>query len=214
VGAAQVSFLNTSGNTETSVLGLGAEAKHKGDSPWSVVMKAAVNRGSVAGKENLSNLMGSLRGARALNDRTDFFVETGYARDTFAGIDSRFGGELGIARKLSITEPHLLTVEAGLGFAHEVRLPAKVGKDFATGRAGLNYKYVISKTADFQEQANAIANFSNGKDWRFTNVASLTAAMNSRFSLKLSHALSRLNTPPVGKKKTDTTIAAALVAKF
>jgi hypothetical protein len=26
--------------------------------------------------------------------------------------------------------------------------------------------------------------------------------------------LSRLNTPPAGKKKTDTTIAAALVAKF
>jgi len=214
VGAAQVSFLKTSGNTETSVLGLGVEAKHKGESPWSIAMKAAVNRGSVAGEQNLNNLMGSLRAARALNERTDLFAEAAYARDTFAGIDSRIGGELGIARRLSISEPHLLTVEAGLGFAHEVRLPAKRAADFATGRAGLTYKYVISKTSDFQNQASAVANLSDSKDWRFTNLASLTAAINSRFSLKLSHALSRFNFPPAGKKKTDTAIAAALVAKF
>jgi len=213
-GSAQASFLNTSGNTETSVLGLGAEAKYKGESPWSLALKAALNQGSDAGEENLRNLMGSVRVARALNEKTDLFLETGYARDTFAGIDSRYGGGLGIARRLTTTGKHLLAVEAGLGFTHEVRLPEKIGKDFASGRAGLNYKFVISKTADFQNQFNATANFSDGEDWRLANVASLTSAIDSRFSLKLSHTLAHLNTPPFGKKQTDTTIAAALVAKF
>lgn len=41
-----------------------------------------------------------------------------------------------------------------------------------------------------------------------------TAGIRGRFALKLSHALARLNTPPLGKRKTDTIIAAALVAKF
>lgn len=213
-GAAQVSFLSTSGNTDTSVLGVGGEARYKGASPWSIGAKSALNRGSVAGKENLRNITATLRAGRALSDRTELFVESGYAEDTYAGIDSRVGGEAGIARKLSLTEPHLLSVEGGLGFAHEVRLPKKTANDFATARAGLAYKYVISKTADFQNQSNLTLNLSESKDWRWTNVAALTAALSSRFSIKVSHTLSRLNTPPSGKKKSDTAVAAALVAKF
>lgn len=213
-GAAQVSFLGTRGNTRTSVLGLAAEARHKGSSPWSVGAKAAFNRGSAAGTENLRNLFGVLRAARAISERTDLFVETAYAEDTYAGIDSRFGGELGVSRKLSVSEPHLLSVEVGLGAVREVRLPGKIARTFATARGGFTYKYVISKNADFQEQFGLTANLNDTKDWRLTHIASLTAAIRGRFALKLSHALGRLNTPPLGKRKTDTIIAAALVAKF
>ncbi len=213
-GAGQVSFLRTSGNTETSVLGLASELKYEGTSPWSVAAAVAVNRGSVSGEENLRNLAASLRGARALDPRTDLFVEVAYAEDIYAGIDSRVGAELGLARKLRIGEPHLLSVEGGLGFAREVRLPEKVVDNFAFGRAGLTYKYVISKTAEFQNQASYIANLKETPDWRLMNVAALTAALNVRFSLKLSHTVSHLNTPPLGKKKTDTVMAAALVTKF
>lgn len=213
-GAAQVSFLGTRGNTQTSVLGLGAEAKYKGSSPWSVAAKAALSRGSSGGEENLRNLTAVLRGGRALDDRTDLFIEAGYAEDIYAGIDSRLGGELGLSRKLSVKEPHLLSVEAGIGGAHEVRLPGKAARDFASARAGLSYKYVISKNADFQEQSAFTSNLNDSKDWRLTHTASLTAALNARFALKLSHSIARLNAPPAGKKKTDTVVAATLVAKF
>jgi putative salt-induced outer membrane protein YdiY len=57
-------------------------------------------------------------------------------------------------------------------------------------------------------------NLSDSQDWRFTNAAALTAALNARFSMKLSYNVAHLNTPPPGKKQTDTTAAAALVAKF
>lgn len=213
-GAAQISFLQTRGNTDTSVFGLGAEIKYKGSSPWAIGAKGFLNRGSVDGNENLKNLAAALRGSRALDARTDLFVEGAYAEDKYAGIDSRVAGELGLARKLTITEPHLFAIEVGFGLAHEVRLPGKVERDFGFGRGGLSYKWVISKTADFQNQANYIANLKQSSDWRFGNVAALTAALRSKFSLKLVHTLSHLNSPPPGKKKTDTTIAAALVAKF
>jgi putative salt-induced outer membrane protein YdiY len=196
------------------VLGLGGEAKYKGASAWSVGAKAALTRGSASGKENLKNLLALLRASRSLDDRTDLFVEAGYAEDTYAGIDSRFGGETGLSRKLTFSEPHLFSVEAGVGAVHEVRLPGKTGKNFATARGGLTYKYAISKNADFQEQFAFTENLSDSKDWRLTHTASLTAAIKGRFALKLSHSLGRLNAPPLGKKKTDTVMAAALVAKF
>jgi len=193
---------------------VGAEAKHKGASPWSVGAKAAFNRGSTGGDENLRNLLGVLRAGRALNEKTELFVETAYAEDKYAGIDSRFGGEAGLSRKLSVTEPHLLSIEAGLGGAHEVRLPGKTARNFATARAGLAYKYVISKNANFQEHAAFVENLNDTKDWRLAHIAGLTASLTARFALKLSHSLLHLNTPPTGKKKTDTVIAAAVVANF
>ncbi len=213
-GAAQASFLKTSGNTDTSVLGLGADVKYKGTSPWSVSAKTALSRGSFNGEENLRNFTAGLRGGRSLNPKTEVFLGADYAEDIYAGIDSRVGGEAGVSRKLSASEPHLLSVEAAFGFTHEVRLPARIGDDFAVGRAGIIYKYVISKTADLQNQFNFIANLNETDDWRLTNVAALTAALDSRFSLKLSYAIGHLNTPPFRKVKTDQTMSAALVAKF
>lgn len=213
-GAAQVSFLKTTGNTETSMLGLAGDAKYKGASPWSIAMKAGLARGSEGGVENLRKFAASVRGGRAFNDRTELFIEAAYAEDIYAGIDSRFGGEAGVSHKLTLTGKHLVSVEAGLGATHEVRLPGKIASDFATGRGGLNYKFVISKNADFQNQTGFTANLSDSEDWRLTNATSLTAALNSRFSMKLLYNVSHLNTPPPGKKKTDTTASAALVAKF
>jgi len=213
-GTGQVSFLRTSGNTETSVLGLASELQYKGESPWSAAAKAAINRGSVSGEENLRNLAASLRGGRALNERTDFFLELAYAEDIYSGIDSRFETQLGVTRALVTTAPHSLSIEGGVGYAHEVRLPLKVAEDFAFGRGRLTYKHTISKTADFQNQTSYLGNLKDASDWRLNNVAKLNAALNSRFSLQLSHTVSHFNTPPEGKKKTDTAMAAALVAKF
>ena len=213
-GNAQVSFLKTTGNTETSVLGIGGETNYKGASPWSLGLKAALARGKSDEVENLRKFISALRGGRAFNDRTDLFVEVAYAEDIYAGIDSRYGGELGVSHKLTLTGKHLVAVEAGLGAIHEVRLPGRIASDFGTARAALSYKYVISKTSEFQNQSGFTLNLGNSDDWRFTNAASLTATLNTRFSMKLSYNIGYLNTPPSGKKKTDTTAAAALVAKF
>lgn len=213
-GSSQISFLRTSGNTETSVLGLAGELKYQGSSPWSTAAAAAFNRGSVSGEENLRNLGASLRAARSLDPKSDLFLEFTYASDSYAGIDSRAGAELGLARKLTASGPHALSVEAGFGLAREVRLPMKVADTFAFGRAGLTYKYAFSKTAEFENAARYVANLKHAADWRLLNLAAISAALNSKFSVKLSYSVNHLNTPPALKKKTDATMAAALVARF
>ena len=111
----------------------------------------------------------------------------------YAGIDSRFGGEVGPSHKLSGSEPHLLTIEAGLGAIREVRLPGKVDKTFGTGRVGVNYRYVISKAADFQNQTNLILNPSNRDDWRLTSMAAVTALLKSHLlvEVRLHHCSSQ-----------------------
>ena len=85
---------------------------------------------------------------------------------------------------------------------------------FASARLGGLYKWKISASADFSEEATFVPNLQDGGDWRFANVAALTAAVNARFSVKVSHGLSYLHQPPLGRENTDTTTSVALVAKF
>jgi len=213
-GNAGLSFLKTSGNTETSVFGVGADAKYKSASPWSVALRAAFARGETDDVETMKKFDGGVRGARALGARTDAFLDLAYLEDIYAGIDARYGAEAGVAHKLTTTGRHLLSVEGGLGVIHEVRLPGKVESDFGTARAGLTYKFVISKTAEFENTGSFTANLSEGDDWRIANKTSLTATLSTHFSTKLSYTIAHLNMPPTSKKNTDATAAAALVAKF
>ena len=119
-----------------------------------------------------------------------------------------------MSHKLTLTGKHLVSVEAGLGAIHEVPTWPRTSLFNPSGRGALSYKYVISKDADFQNQSGFTLNLGDSEDWRFTNATALTATLNTRFSMKLSYNIAHLNTPPVGKKKTDATAAAALVAKF
>ena len=66
----------------------------------------------------------------------------------------------------------------------------------------------------FTEEAKVTYDLEDSENWRFANSASISVAINARFSLKVSHVLSYLNEPVVGFEKTDTTTSAALVAKF
>ena len=59
-----------------------------------------------------------------------------------------------------------------------------------------------------------MADLNTGDNWRFTNEVAITAAVSARLSLKVSHKLSHLNRPVPGFRKTDTILAAAMVANF
>jgi putative salt-induced outer membrane protein YdiY len=213
-GNAALSFLNTSGNTDTYVFGIGADAKYKSTSPWSLALRAAFAKGEADDVETMKKFDSGIRVGRALGARTDAFADLAYLEDIYAGIDARYGAEAGVSHKLTTTGRHLLAVEGALGVIHEVRLPLKEGSDFGTARAGLDYKFVISKTAEFQNVGSFTLNLSEGDDWRIANKTSLTATISTHFSTKLSYTVAHLNTPPFSKKKTDATAAAALVAKF
>src|SRR5262245_46692878 len=66
-GSAQVSYLRTTGNTDTSVLGIGGEANYKATSPWSLGAKIFFSHGSENDVETLKKLQASLRAGRALS---------------------------------------------------------------------------------------------------------------------------------------------------
>ncbi len=211
-GKAEVSYVATSGNSDTKTLGAAGETEYQ-PGPWSGKLKLEFVRAEADGKENARSFAGLLRGARKLSARLETYAEGTYLENTFSGIDHRVAGEGGLAYLLVGPEPHSLKFEGGIGYTKEDRSNGD-DRSFATGRLGLLYKWKFSKTAEFSEEASFTESFKDSKDWRFANTASVSAGLTTVLSVKISHALQTLNEPVPGKKKTDTITSAALVAKF
>jgi len=154
-----------------------------------------------------------LEASRTLSERLDLYGRGGYLRDLFAGIERRLTTEAGLAYRVIATEPHSLQLLGGAGFTREQRL---AGNDLSlvTANAAARYAWALTETSRLTEEAAFVADLSTGDNWRFSNELAATAALSNRLSLKVSHKLSYLNEPVLGFRKTDTILAAALVANF
>jgi putative salt-induced outer membrane protein len=211
-GKAELSFVSTSGNTDTQTLGAGAEVEYQ-PGIWSGKVRLDYLRSEANGEENAHFFAALLRGARKIAPRLEVYALGGYLKNRFAGIDRRLAGEAGLAYDLLPPNTHSLKAEGGLGYTKENRVSG-LDRSFASARAGLLYKWKFSKTADFSNEVSYTQDLNASKDWRFADAASVSAALVSRLSLKVSYAIAKLNDPPPGFKKTDTITSAAIVAKF
>ncbi len=218
-GNAQFAYAATSGNTDTSSLGGTLEVNYK-PLPWVISLNAAYLRGSTDGELTAESFAGGLRGLRDLTPRLDVFVEGLYYRNTFAGIDSRYGGNAGVGYKIFDEKALRLRVETGFGYTHEARLVGP-SLDYASLRAGFQFGWKFSKTAELTEEFYWTDNLSDTNDWYLRSTTAVTANLTSIFALKASYTYLYDNVPAIATEvpltffeKRDTITSVALVAKF
>lgn len=211
-GQGELSFVATSGNSDTQTLGVGAEVAWQ-PRPWSLAFKGAFVRNEADGEEKANSLAAMIRGARTFTPRFEAFARGDYLKNRFAGIGSRWSGEGGVAYAIFPAPPNKVKAEVALGYTAEDRLAAP-DKSYPSARAGLFYEWQISKTAVYTEELSFIENLEDTSDWRIVNAGALTADVSTFLALKLSFAILYSNEPVPGFEKRDTTFSAAVVAKF
>lgn len=211
-GKAELSFVSTGGNTDSQTLGTAGELIWRA-AVWTTEAKAAFVRATTDDRETARAFLAQLRESRRLTSRLDLFGRAGFLRDTFAGVDSRITLDAGVGWLAVDRAPHTLRLDGGLGYIREDRL---TGDDLrsAIAQTVANYKWAFSKTSDLTNDFAFLLPLAEGDSWRVRNTLTLSAGLSRSFSLKLSHALSYLHEPVPGFEKTDTIIAAALVATF
>lgn len=209
---AELSLVATGGNTDTQTLGAGGSVIWR-PSVWVTRARAAYVRSVADDIETAESLVAGLRVSRALSPRLELFGRAEYLVNRFAGIDYRTMVDAGVGWQLLEAAGHSLKVDAAAGVTHESRLE---GGDltFASGSGGLLYEWTLSKTTSLSEQALLTADLGETGNWRFQNGFALTTSMTNVLSFRVSHELKRINRPVPGFRKTDTVLAAALVAKF
>lgn len=211
-GSAELSYVATSGNTDTSSLGLGGELHYK-PGIWTYDFKVGYVEAETDGVTSAEKLAALFGASRPISERLDYYARVAYLSDEFSGIDSNISGDTGVSWKALTGDRQFLDLGAGVGYTSESRT---VGEDseFATGTAFAKYKWVFSKNAEFTDNATYVHDFENSDNWRFLNNAALSAAINSVFSLKAYYNIVHLNEPVAGFEETDSTTGVSLVAKF
>lgn len=211
-GTAEASFVGTTGNSSTQSIGLGAELTLRPE-PWETRLKIGYLRSEVSGVTSAQALTGLLRGQRKFFGNMAFFAQYTYLSDKFAGTSARHTGDVGIAGPLLTLPRHTITADIGGGFASDKQV-AGSGKSTAIASAGALYKWKVSETADFSEEARYVGAVPDGGDWRYTNAAAIAAKISTLLSLKVSNSVRFVNRPVTGFHDTDVQTAVALVAKF
>ena len=211
-GSAELSYVATGGNTDTKSIGFGGEVHYK-PGVWSYEFKASYVESESDGVTNAEKTTALVGASRALTPRLDYYARLGYLANEFAGIDSSVSGETGLAYKVLTGEVHFLEAGGGVGYTSEARTIGE-DRDFATGSGFARYTWVFSKNAEFADEATFLHDFEDSDNWRFMNSASVSAAINSIFSLKVYYNLVHLKDPVPGFEKTDSTTGLSLVAKF
>jgi len=175
VGSLGLAWVATSGNTDTSTLGLNFALDRKPE-PWGLELVARGNRAEDSGVKTAENYLVSGRAVRTLSARWEAFGGLAWAKDPFAGFDSQTVASAGATYLAVESARHLLSFDMGLAYTWEDRVPPEEDVDFAGGLLGLSWEWTLSKNSKLVERLVFLPNFDDSGDWRLNSMTALEAA--------------------------------------
>jgi putative salt-induced outer membrane protein YdiY len=222
-GEAAFSAGYTTGNTETTDLGLGVDVKRT-QGLWTVELVADGDYGEQDGIESRNRYFLSGDVDRLLNEKLFAFARTSYEVDQFTGFDSRsfVGGGLGYHIYDSDTTKWTLRGGPGVKIDEVKRvittdalggaliIPAETETSLgAVARS--EYAYKFNENVSFSNETDVLYGETSTQ---LENSAALTAAISNAISARMSFNVRYDTNPADGFEDTDTALKIALVYGF
>lgn len=166
------------------------------------------------GVETARYLTTGLRYENLVSNHWSFFMGETLEKDKFANIDQRLITDAGTKYRFIDSENTKFFSELGYRYMHEDRLDDSTNYS-NMGRAYTEWEHKWNQSFSTKYWAEYLPNFSEQKDWMFNTELSLSAMLNSVFSLKTGLLIRYDHFPAPGiLYKTDSLFSTALVAKF
>ncbi len=211
---AEFSYVETGGNSETSTLSLKNELNVKFSDKLSGTWKVGALAGQSDGVRTAESYYTELRGDYLLTERLYAYLNAGWAKNTFAGLDFRIYSGPGAGYKILLGPKHFLSAEAGLNYVSE-DYTNNTDDDFLEGRFFGKYELAFNDTNKFSQSLEYLHDFSENQDYNIISETSVTSVLSTNYSLKVSYIVKYDHMPvPATLDDTDTILAAALVANF
>lgn len=222
-GEGSVSAGVTTGNTETTDLGIGVNmTRDTGD--WAFGVEALADYGEIDGAESKNRWFLSGTVDRQINDRLFGFARASYEQDEFSGFDSRtfVGGGLGY--DILTGDQASWTVRGGPGLKIDeiaeiistdamgmtVVTPGATEESFSFV-ASSNFEYIFNENVTLSNNTNALYAETSTQ---LNNTLALTAQLSSALSARISFDVRHDTEPPEGFESTDTATRFSLVYGF
>lgn len=166
--------------------------------------------------QNVKRYWAEGRYDRFVTDRDSLYVLAGAFVDPFAGYDLRSHEQIGYSRLLVDAEATSLRAELGFDVAQENYVegidPNRA--DIYAGRLLVGVSHKFNDAVGFTDTFELYENVVDLSDLRMLNTATLSSALSTKLSVKLSHALVFDNVPVEGFVSLDQTTMLTLVASI
>lgn len=213
-GEGSVSAGVTTGNTETTDLGIGLNMT-KDTGTWSYGVEAVADYGEIDGAESKNRWFLGGTVDRQINDRLFGFARASYEQDEFSGFESRafIGGGLGY--DVIVGDKQSWTVRGGPGLKIDEigpigTAPATTEESFSIVGSSA-YAYAFNDNVKITNDTTVLyADVST----QMTNSLALTAALSDALSARISFDVRHDTEPPLGFEQTDTATRFSLVYGF
>ena len=225
IDEAELSFVNTSGNSETSTFAaknlLKIKFTDKLEGEWNIAALKSQSTDKTTDRNELTaeRYSTNLRLSYLFTEKFYSGLGTGWSRDEFAGLQNKYYAGAFVGYKFLTGPKHLLKGELGLNYADEDYTKNKElknfkDKDFVEGRAFGLYEYALTEKTKFSQSIEYLGDFDDPNNYKVNSLSALTVAISDVFSIKPSYEIHYVNKVPVDINTTDRIVTVALVANF
>ncbi len=206
---ATLGYLATSGNTENSNLNSGFEVGYKAGA-WQHRLKTVAIHASEEEQTTAEAYELAWKSERNLSEHNYLFGRLNWRKDRFSGYDTQFSQTVGYGRRLIDSESHKLNAEIGAG-ARQSELVDGTKENETILRAGLNYVWQFSDTAQFRQD---ISTESGADNTYVESVSAVSARLVTNLALVASYTIKNNSDVPPLVEKTDRYTALSLEYTF
>ena len=200
-GEASLTGSRTTGNTETTDIGLGLNLQ-KATDVWKHTFKASADFGRVSGTTNRERFVLGYQIDRNLTDRLYVYGNADYFSDKFGAFEDGYFLGTGLGYNLVLPEPMAWDVEAGVGYRSQTTQgPLSVTEKEVALRGASKLKFLLNDNVSAYNNSEVIYGDSNTYLW---NETGLTATLAGNLAARASFRVDHNTDVAVGREKTDT----------
>lgn len=208
-GSASFGFLSTSGNTDNSSLNAGFDLGYATGN-WTHLLETIAIYADEDDVTTAEAYEVAFKSEWDIDDASFLFVRLRWRKDRFSSYDTQFSQTVGYGYRVIDKEKHQLSLDLGAG-ARQSDLIDGTKQDEFIARGGLDYTWVLSETAKFEQVFGVEAGDTNTYA---ESVTSLSAQVLGDLALVASYTVKHNTDVVPGTEKTDTYTALTLEYSF
>lgn len=206
-GEAELGYTQLSGNTDSRTL-IGKSQLTWLRDRWTHQLRGGVRHVSRDGEASAEQYHLTGRERYDLEGPHYLFGFTRWEKDRFSGYDQQLAAIAGYGRELIGGERHRLSLEAGPGYRHD-RIDSEPNASLAVAYGALAWHLEATETTTLDQELSVESTDDNTTS---RSLSSLTARLNSRLAMRLSHEIKRNSQPPEeAEARTDHTSRVTLL---
>lgn len=215
-GEAELGYVQTSGNSETSnvnaKLKLVKETENwKHEANFSGLGSSSEDQDTGVEKTTAEKYRGELKSDRKLDERSFLYVISTYEKDRFGAFDYEVTAGVGYGYKVIADESMNLQLEAGPGYRFNAGKDGGPDQEEATLRLAEKFDWKFSETAELNQYIVS----EGGDDNTITTAGiSVTSKLTGSLALKVGINAKYIDEVPAGTERTDTETFANITYKF